>query len=111
MRNFVAIGQTVAELWRIFFFFQDGDRRHVGFLNVGNINGQNGQKGNMRQCAIFVYAQSLSQSSHYGWFVTIHLLLLPRDAYATHMHSAVYARPGVCISHVGIAWKRLNESI
>jgi len=55
----VAIGQTVAELWRI-FFFQDGDRRHVGFLNFGNINGQNGQEGNMRQCAILVYAQSLS---------------------------------------------------
>jgi len=59
VRNFVAIGQTVAELWRI-FFFQDGDRRHVGFLNFGNINGQNGQEGNMRQCAILVYAQSLS---------------------------------------------------
>ena len=30
--NLVEIGQTTAEIWRFFDFFQDGGRRHLGFL-------------------------------------------------------------------------------
>jgi len=30
--NFAAITQTVAEIWRFFDFFENGGRRHVGFL-------------------------------------------------------------------------------
>jgi len=30
--NFVEIGQTDAEIWRLFSIFQDGGRRHLGFL-------------------------------------------------------------------------------
>jgi len=30
--NLVAIGQTVTEIWRL-FHFQEGGRRHVGFLS------------------------------------------------------------------------------
>jgi len=29
--NFVAVGQTVAQIWQ-FFVFQDGGRRRLGFL-------------------------------------------------------------------------------
>jgi len=38
MPNFVAIGQTVAEIWR-FFVFQDGLRRHLEFLKFEDFNG------------------------------------------------------------------------
>jgi len=31
MPNCAAIGETVAEIWRFFLFFQDGGRRHLGF--------------------------------------------------------------------------------
>jgi len=38
MPNFAVIGQTVAEIWR-FFDFQDGGRRHLGFLYFRNSKG------------------------------------------------------------------------
>jgi len=31
MQNFVEIAQTAAEIW-LFFDFQDGGRRHLGFV-------------------------------------------------------------------------------
>ena len=40
--------------------------------------------------------------------------LLPRDAYAAHMHSAAYAMAwclSVCLSQIGVLWKRNNGSI
>ena len=44
MPHFVAIRQTVAEIWR-FFNFQYGGRRHLGLLNFRNFYGRNAQKG------------------------------------------------------------------
>jgi len=41
--NFVAIGRTVAEIWR-FFVLQHGGRRHLGFLKLENFNGRNGKE-------------------------------------------------------------------
>ena len=32
MPNLVAICQTVGEIWRFFDVFQDGSRRHLGYL-------------------------------------------------------------------------------
>jgi len=44
MPNFVAIGQTVAEIsW--FLIFPDGDRHYLGFLTFEIFNGRNGQEG------------------------------------------------------------------
>jgi len=36
----VAIGQTVAETWRFFDFFQDGGGRHLEFLKFEFFNGR-----------------------------------------------------------------------
>jgi len=36
MRNFTAIGQTVAEIWR-FSSFLNGGRRHLAFAKCGNL--------------------------------------------------------------------------
>ena len=44
MPNFTAIGQTVSEIWR-FFNFQNGGRRHVGFLKLQIFNGRDTQEG------------------------------------------------------------------
>jgi len=42
MPNFVKIGQNAAEIW-LFLIFQDGGRRHLGFLKFQIFNGRNGQ--------------------------------------------------------------------
>jgi len=42
--NFVEIAQTAAEIW-LFFDFQDGGRRHLGFLKFQIFNGRDGQEG------------------------------------------------------------------
>ena len=42
--NFVENGQNAAEIRR-FFYFQDGGRSHLGFLNFWNFNGRNAQGG------------------------------------------------------------------
>jgi len=34
VQNFVAIGQTVAEIWRVFVFFQDGSRPPFWICNA-----------------------------------------------------------------------------
>jgi len=44
MPNFVSIGQTVVEIPR-FWIFQDGGRRHLGFLKFQIFNGLNGEEG------------------------------------------------------------------
>jgi len=42
--NFAAIGRTLAEIWP-FFIFQDGGRRHLGFLKRQIFNGRTRQEG------------------------------------------------------------------
>jgi len=37
--NLVEITQTVAEISRFFVVFPDGDRRHLGFSKIQNLNG------------------------------------------------------------------------
>ena len=43
MPNFVEITQTAAEIWP-FYDFQDGGRRHLGFVKFLIFNGRNGQE-------------------------------------------------------------------
>jgi len=38
MPNFVKIGQTATKIW-LFFDFQDGGRRHLGFVKFLIFNG------------------------------------------------------------------------
>ena len=38
--NYVKIGHTVAEILQFFCDFQDGVRRHLGFLKIRNFNGR-----------------------------------------------------------------------
>jgi len=40
----MAISQTIAEIWR-FPIFEDGGRRHVGFLFFLDFNCRNAEKG------------------------------------------------------------------
>ena len=52
MPNFVEIAQTAAEIWP-FYDFQDGGRRHLGFVKFKNFNGQDGQEvQNASSCQI-----------------------------------------------------------
>jgi len=37
----MVIGESVAEIWR-YFVFQDGGRRHLGFLEMENFNSRKG---------------------------------------------------------------------
>jgi len=43
--NFVAIDSTVAEIWKYFWIFQDGGRRHLAFLKFEIFNGRTAQDG------------------------------------------------------------------
>ena len=52
MPNFVEIAQIAAEIWP-FYDFQDGDRRHLGFVKFYIFNGQDGQEvRNASSCLI-----------------------------------------------------------
>jgi len=76
-----------------------------------------GAKSAIRDCLFLSWA--LSVPLHRLRFV-IHVVFLPREAYATHMHSAVYAMArlsvclsvcqSVCLSQAGLLPKRLNRS-
>jgi len=67
--NFMAIGQTVADIWRFFGFsiFQDGGRRHLGFLNFRNFNGGNGHEGQTASSCQISW-RSVKPSWRYGDF-------------------------------------------
>ena len=54
--TFLAIGQTVTDIWR-FSIFEDGGRHHLGFLNFWNVNDLNAQEGRTvsSPCWIFIF--------------------------------------------------------
>ena len=67
MPNFVEIAQTAAEISQFFSNFQDGGRRHVGFLKFKIFNSQKGQEGrNASVCQTSL--QSLELRPRYGDF-------------------------------------------
>jgi len=49
--NFVAIGQTIADIWR--FIFQNGGRRHLGFLKFEIFIGRRLKRVELRHRAKF----------------------------------------------------------
>jgi len=66
--NFAAIGRTLAEIWP-FFIFQDGGRRHLGFLKRQIFNGRTRQEGQTASlCQIL--SKSLKVRPTYGDFWT-----------------------------------------
>ena len=55
MPNFVEMAQTAADIWP-FYDFQDGCRRHLGFVKFSIFNGQDGQEvRNASSCQISQY--------------------------------------------------------
>ena len=57
MQNFVAIGETVVDIWR-FFDFQDGDRRHLGFFQFQIFNCRAAQEADLRRYIKFGWNRS-----------------------------------------------------
>jgi len=68
--NFAAIGRTLAEIWLgHFLIFQDGGRRHLGFLKRQTFNGRTRQEGRTASpCQIL--SKSLNVRPTYGDFST-----------------------------------------
>jgi len=71
MPNFVEVAQTVTKIW-LFSIFQDGGRRHLGFLKFQICNGRNGQEG---QTALLcqILSKSLEMRLRYGYFLFFQL--------------------------------------
>ena len=66
MPNFVQIAQTAAEIWP-FYDFQDGGRRHLGFVKFKIFNSQDGQYvRNASSCQISLI--SVEPRPRYGDF-------------------------------------------
>jgi len=64
MPIFVAIGPTVAEIWR-FFISQDGGRRHLGFLKFPIFNGPTTQEVRTAYSAKFCWNRRTNRSNCY----------------------------------------------
>ena len=64
--KFVEVAQTTAEIWP-FYDFQDGGRRHLGFLKLEIFNGQDAQKG-WTAPSYQILSKSLKPRLRYGHF-------------------------------------------
>ena len=98
MPNFVEITLTVADIYGDFSNFQDGGRRHVGFLKFQIFNGRNGQEcGTASVCQIL--PKSMEPRPRY---VTFNIMLVwLENAYSRPFLDRPFCERSIlCLSHV-----------
>jgi len=74
VRNFVKIGQTVAEISRfLLFFFQDVGRRHVGFSSIRYFYGRS-PVGDQHMSLCQISSKSVTRLQRYGDFTVFKMV-------------------------------------